>query len=159
MKNILAVLLFAAFAQAQLVYTAVYEVNLPGTAGATTIQQPASPTRNARLIAVKVYSSAAATVTLEHTGTAATTTASTSITKRPGVSTSPTLAYYTASNAGTGSAWDIAVIPGGSEKVWECTDENKSWCGLLPKLAGANWTVRFASMTGDVKVTWMWTEF
>jgi hypothetical protein len=157
-RHVLSVLFLAAVAQAQPVYTAIYEdATLSSAAGVTTIQQPAAPKKKARLIGVKVYSSAEVVVTLEHSGTAATTTASTSITRQPGVNELPTLLFYTASNAGAGQVWDKTTIPAGTEKTWGCLDE-EAWCGTMPKTVGMNWTVRSASMTGTLRVTWMWAE-
>jgi hypothetical protein len=149
----------AAFAQRP-VFSATYEATKSGAAGVSTLQQPATPTRNIRVFAAQVYCSVACTVTLEAAG-AATATASTAMGNVvPGSAERPTAAFYTDSDASAASVpVNKIVIPAGDTKTVKCKDvPGQDTSCFIPKKAGLNYTVRTSSITGDVKVTWFWWE-
>jgi hypothetical protein len=160
-KAVLALLALCSLGHAETFYTAVYEKTLSAAAGATSLQQPAAPTKGARLIAVQVYSSVAATFEIEAGGTA-TTTASTAIATVPlGQNIGATLKFFTDSNASDTSTNVNKLVNGaGATQTISFADGAKAGeiIGLIPRVANVNYTVRSSSITGDIKVTWFWAE-
>lgn len=152
MKRLLFLLLFAAGAFAQSnVFSVFREESLSGAATALTIQQPTSPTKNVTILGAYVYCSVACTLTLEHSGSAATTTEMTPDPNTPG-SDAATLKAYRSSNAGSGTTKNkFAIAAGGSQGI--------EFDGAsLRRVAGTNYTLRIASITGTVYLFWMWRE-
>lgn len=131
-------------------YTAFDERNLTAAAGAVTIQQPASPTRTARIRGASIYCSVACTATLEHNTTGATTTAFATSSASPGLAASTILARHT-SNVAVGTVVNKYSVSAGETKVIDSTM-------ILQPTAGLSFTLRVATMTGTIRITWQWVE-
>lgn len=151
MRAALALLAVAGIACAQQAnYTAYREASLSAAAEAVTIQQPASPTRTAYITGAWIYCSVACVVTLEHSGSAATTTSFTPTAATPGIGASTIMAFHT-SNVGSGTVVSKYDLGAGETKSLAMT-------AVLPMVANSNMTFRIASITGSVRITWMWNE-
>lgn len=152
MKRLALLLLLAASAFAQSnVYSIFREEALSSAATALTIQQPASPSKNATILAAMVYCSAATTVTLEHSGTAASSNEITPDANTPG-STAATIRAFSGSNVGVGTTKAKYSCAAGQTIPLEFSGT------ALIRTAAANYTLRIASMTGTVYLFWMWRE-
>lgn len=152
MKRLVLISLFAASAVAQTnVYSVFREESLSGAATALTIQQPASPSKNITLLGAYAYCSVACTLTLEHTGSAATATEVTPDPNTPG-SSAATLRAFRSSNVGSGTTKNKFNIAAGGYLPLEFNGTQ------LTKTAAANYTLRIASMTGTVYLFWLWRE-
>lgn len=155
------ILFFVALAcYGQSCFTAVYEKTLAGAAGAASIQQPASPSKSASLIKLQLYGSVATTFTLEGAGIASTTLSTAIARTRPGDLTLPTVQFYTDSNAAApATVINKYVLAAGETKAVSFEDPNiRAKPGLLHRSPAINYTVRSDSITGDIKVTFLWCE-
>lgn len=152
MKKLLLILIFAASAFAQSnVYSVFREESLSSAATALTIQQPSSPSKTATILGAMVYCSVATTVTLEHSGSAASATAVTPDPNTPGSSAATILAYR-GSNVGSGTTKAKYACAAGQTIPLDFTETS------ILRTSGANYTIRVASMTGTVYLFWMWRE-
>jgi hypothetical protein len=142
------------------VFTNTYEATKSAAAGVTTLQQPSSPTKNIRLAAVQIYCSVACTVSFEAAGAATATLSTATANTQPKSTTAATALVYHDSDAAAPSApISKIVMPAGDTKTLRFNIvPNVDSTGAIPKAAGANYTVRTSSITGDVKVTWFWWE-
>ena len=141
-------------------YVLTREVALSAAADAVTIQQPASDaarlvqfgglTATGEMRGAYISCSAECSVTLEHSGTAATATTATP-SPLPGAPAAKTTAFV-ASDVGVGTVIGRYTIPASSQHV----------VGIGVVLSGPgtgkNVTLRVASMTGTVKYTWVYSE-
>lgn len=153
MKNILLVLFLALPLFAAETYTYDYEVTLSGAAGKMTLQQPASPTKTARLRVASIYADTAAVVTLERSCTSAATTTVQTPQRYLDGTTVATLRIYTASNASTCTAMKKINVGAGQEVALDNIDDF-----IIQKNAGANFGFSIASMTGTVRIYLKYTE-
>lgn len=152
MKRLIILFSIAAGAVAQTnVYSVFREESPTGAATALTIQQPASPTKNATILGAYIYCSAACTATLEHTGTPATNTEVTPDPNTPG-SPAATIRAFRSSDVGSGTTKNKYAIVAGGYVLLEFNGTQ------LTRTAAANYTIRIAGMTGTVYLLWMWRE-
>lgn len=152
MKRLLLILLACcvpSFAASE-TYIYLREVTLSSSTDKLTIQQPATVIRGVEFVGGSIYCSVACTVTMDRTGTAATTTAATP-TKLNSISSASSVSIYTASNAGTGTTITKFVIAAGQTLP---IDLRETW------ISAANGNINFttSSITGDVKIFLMWRE-
>jgi hypothetical protein len=158
MKHIILLLIAAASLPAQGIYTKVYEKTLAGAAGATTIQQPTSPSKTAHLIGIQLYSSVDATFELEAT-TAATGSSTNGVPTTPSYTPVSTVVHYADSNAADNSTnINKYTVPGGTTTGAMFLDGHGNSTAKLSRTAGQNFTIRSNSITGNIRVTWMWME-
>jgi hypothetical protein len=147
-------------AQSGPTFTKVYSVSPSGAAAVSSLQQPSDPTKTVVLLGVSVYCSVACTADLEAAG-AATGSSTNGTRTAPGDLTVSTALHFAASNASAPSEpISTVVIAAGTDKQPDCTIgriDGKSNCYLTRK-AGLNFTIRTSSITGDVKITWLWRE-
>lgn len=134
------------------------DVSLSGAATAATIQQPATNGSQAFVDQIVIYCSVACNATLSASGTAATTTAGsiTPLLPSPLNAVIPQT-FWTASNAGTGTAQGgITHVPAGAT-VTLCLSPSCGAAGqvIIGQGAGtaSNYTVSIASITGTANVT------
>lgn len=157
---LLAVLATAAMAQEAIfgnpeftkIYAASREATLSGAAETVTIQQPATNSGQRFVMdGAAVYCSVDCTVTVERSGTAATTTAFTPVVLNPGVVAAKAQAMHT-SNVGAGTAIGTYRVAAGSEKVIGLRGIR-----LRPNTRD-NLTVKTNSITGTVRILVKWAE-
>ncbi len=150
MKSVLAVLCLAASLGAQTVnhyIESTGNVALSSAATAFTIQQPATGAKQVTGEWSSVYCSAACVVTQSINGTAATTTAGTSV-GVPGNTTAPaSINVFTASNVGAGTTIAVDNIPAGSTFTFDLSKVRMGTTGNT-----TNYTFSIASMTGTVNI-------
>lgn len=138
-------------------FTGVYTATLAAATGATTLQNAAAPTKGLLLQGLSIYCSAACTWTLD-AGMVATATLGTTANVDPANTTAATARVYTASNAAAGVTINTGVVGAGGTTTLTFLDPKGISNTTIPKSTSVGITLRFASMTGDVKVTWMWRE-
>lgn len=142
-------------------FTAVYEATLAGVTGATSLQQPSAPEASARLIGMQMYASVNTTFILEQ-GQKATSTASSAIATVPiGQTIRATLRFFIGSNSPPATVpINKYVLNAGETKTVMFTEGEAtgSAIGSIARSPDANYTVRTSAITGDVKVTWFWSE-
>jgi hypothetical protein len=154
MKRLLALaLLSCGFAAAQeAVYVAHYQAS--STTNVLTLQQTSTPTKTATLfgdgLGVAVYCSEACTVTFEHSGTAATSTALAITPNSPGLGASAINAFRS-SNVGSGTIGPSYQVAAGETKPF-------AYRATLPQSANANITIRVTSATTS-RITATWREY
>lgn len=125
---------------------------LSGTAEVVTLQQPAADGEIIRVENVEVWCSVACDITLERDGTAATGTALTPIVKVT-YGTAVTNAFHT-SDVGVGSVITTKTLP--LNTIIPITFPGGLY--LAPTGTASNFSVRTSAITGDVKITMIWTE-
>lgn len=146
----------AAFAQNEPLawFVSNAEVTLTAQSYLYTWQMPATGGKSCVIDKVWVYCSANCSVKLERDGTAATGTAATApvaLSKYIQTNFPPPLLAYGPSNAGAGTQLGApTIIPGGATVPLELPDRGVY---LNAADAGTNFSVRIATMTGDVKIT------
>lgn len=138
-------------------YTALYEATLSAAAGASTLQQQTSPYKTASLIGVQVYCSVACTWTFESTS-GASGSSTNGVPTSPGQTAVSSALHYSGSNASAGTVINKVVYSGADTKTLNFLDALNKSNSVIGRTAGQGFTVRFTSMTGDVKVTWLWRE-
>jgi len=127
---------------------------LSGTATAITIQQTASVNTNVKVVGVYVYCSVACTVTLERSGTAATTTLTAPVATSPGYAAT-TLTGYINSNVGAGTVVGQAggyPVAAGSYLALRFLGADGSSSVNLRRGAADNFTVKVAAISGTAKL-------
>ena len=142
-------------------FTALYDTTLAGAAGVSSIQQPPTPQKTARLIGFEVYSSVDTVLTLEQ-GNKATSTASSAIAPIPvGQTMPPTLLFFIASNSPAATTpinkWRLT---GGTSKTVMFTEGSGSGTPIanIGRVPNSGYTLRSSATTGDFTVTWFWSE-
>lgn len=128
---------------------------LSGTAETLTVQHAAATTRSARFISMYMYCSVACTVTVERSGTAATTTANTIVNVNPsnGAAATTTCTAYNASNVGTGTVINVYNIAAGGYLSLDGSTFQ------LPAGILDNVSMRTSSITGNVVLQAVWREY
>lgn len=124
--------------------------SLSGAAEIVTIQQLAAAGKLIKVESVDVYCSVACVVTLELDGTAATGTALTPTTITTGTAVAD--AFHT-SDVGVGTVVSKKHVTAG-----QTLPINMGYATLPTGSTANNFTVRTDSITGDVKITIVWTE-
>lgn len=127
---------------------------LSGTAEVLTVQHAASTNKTVQFLSGYIYCSAVCTVTLEHGGTVASSTANTIVNLNPNNShaaTTTSQAYYS-SNVGTGTVINIYNLPAGS---FASIDLNNF---ILPGGILDNLTLRTNAITASVQLQLTWLE-
>ena len=132
-------------------FAAFKETTLSAAAEVITIQQPASGGKVVRIEAVEIWSDVAFVATFERDGTAATGTAITPSTVTYGTVTAS--AFHT-SDVGVGTVITKKEIP--ANTITPIVFPGGLY--LSPTSTAVNFTVRTASLTGDVKITIIWKE-
>lgn len=135
------------------VYIATCSATLSSAATACSIQQPATGANNVRLLYAQVYCSAACTATQERNGTAATATAATVKRVNPDRADTITANVFSASDVGTGTAFVVKNLTAGTTVI------KLKGLYLIGNGTAKNYTVRIASMTGDVAIAFQWEEY
>ena len=161
MKRLLLLFLPLCLSAQTYYFTALYEATLAGTAGVTSIQQSASPDKSGRLIGVQMYSSVAATFTFEQGNKATATASSASASVPVGQTIRPTLLFFIGSNSPAATQpINKYVLAAGETKTVMFTEGSAggSFIGAISRAPYANYTVRSSVLTGDIKVTWFWSE-
>lgn len=135
------------------IYISTCTVTLSSAATACTIQQPATGANNVRLMYAQVYCSVACTATQERNGTAATATAGTVKRVNPDRTDTITANIFSASDVGVGTAFVVKPLVAGTTIV------KLDGIYLIGNGTAKNYTVRIASMTGDVAIAFEWEEY
>lgn len=153
MKRLLFALLVCAVGLAAQEYTATKETDLSGAAEVVTVQQPATGAKTVRFVGAYIYCSVACNVTLERTGTAATSTALTRVPVHEDMAAAVATAW-SSSNVGVGSVvGKYSIAAGGSTSIPMET------MALYGNGTGKNVTLRTSSITGNVKIIIQWKEY
>lgn len=146
--SIIPALLACSALRARGFYSYEKSTTLSGASEAVTIQMPANSSDTAAMQTATIYSSVAATFTLERNGSLATTTQATP-SEINGGSTGDGRAYYS-SNVGSGTTIKTYTLSAGQELPIDLLG-----VGLKP---GQNVTIRSASMTGSIRIYFQWRE-
>lgn len=130
------------------------QTTLAGTAEVLTVQHTAAAIRNVRFISGYMYCSVACTITLERSGTAATSTAHTIVNLNPNnlnkrATNSQT--YHT-SNVGVGTVINTYHIPAGGILTIDLVNFQ-----LNSRIAD-NLSLRSSAVSGDVALGLVWQE-
>lgn len=151
MKKIAILLMLAAsvFAQRRGTYAIEQKTALVAAAETITVQLPSSTGRTAGFESASVYCSVQCEITFERDGTAATATAIT-VQKVNSSDATATATAYRSSNVGTSTVIGRDIVTAGTTASYDL--KNK---GLL---AGQNFTIRTASITGTVIISVLWQE-
>lgn len=136
----------------QLTYTVSKTTTLSSSAEVVTVQQPATGAMVVKFISAYIDSTAACTITIERSGTAATTTSLTPVGLSSNQAAATTTAYYS-SDVGTGSVMTRASIPAGGSIVVDLTRFTMSGNGTSKNL-----TVRTGTCSGTVDIVITYTE-
>ena len=153
MKKLLLVLLVCALGVAAQEYTVTKETTLSSSAEVITVQQPATGAKIVRFVGAYIYSAGACGITLERTGTAATSTALTRVPLHESMAAATATAWYS-SNVGTGTTLGKYLVPAGGSLTLDLTG-----LALYGNGTGKNVTIRTASCTGDAKIVLQWKEY
>lgn len=147
-----AVFVAAASAQTQQKYAMFKETALSASAEVITMQQPASGAKNVQFDAISVWCSAECTFTIERDGTAGTVGSQLGFNINDG--TSPTVNAFASSDVGAGSKILIKhTVSANTSQSFDMKDVRFFGSGT-----SKNVSVRFASMTGTVRVYAKWGE-
>lgn len=139
-------------------FTGIYQATKSSAAGVTSLQQPSAPTKMVILEAIQLYCSVACIFTLDAGGAASGSTSSTTNTD-PSKRAAATALLYNDSNASAATtAINVYPVAAGQTLPVYFTDITDKSRTVLSRTAGQNITLRTNSITGDVKVTWMWRE-
>lgn len=152
MKNLILIYLLSlcAFAQRQGTYAIEQKTVLSGAAEVVTVQLPSTATaRSVGFHEASVYCSVQCEITFERDGTAATTTAIT-VQKVNSSDATATATAFRSSNVGTSTVIGRDIVAAGTTAAYDLRDK-----GLL---AGQNFTIRTASITGTVIISVKWQE-
>jgi hypothetical protein len=134
-------------------YTYSYSAALVGTPAIVTIQLPSGtgyPEKTIIFKGVSVYCSVECAFTVERDGTAATATGAT-VGSLNRSTPAPYALAFSASNVGAGTTLSAQTVPAGGTMPLDL-----AWKKLTN--TGENVTVRTASVTGTVKITFQWEE-
>lgn len=135
-------------------FTTTKTTSLSSAAEILTVQHTVKSTKSIAFLTGYAYCSADCTISLERSGTAATTTANTIVNLNPTnvfAQTTTAVAYNT-SNVGVGSVINIYNIPGGSFVSIDLS------LFQLPGGVADNLTLRSSSISGTVTVQLTWQE-
>lgn len=155
MKQLLTLLVFSAgLALAQPTFNAYYEATLAGSPAVVTVQQPAANAASTvRFKTASVYCSVACDVTVERSGTAATSTALTPVSVNASMTAAAKTKAFSASNAGVGTVLNKFTIGAGGTMAIDLMPLTLSGAGT-----DKNLTFRTSSVTGTVRITIQFEE-
>lgn len=135
------------------IYIGTCSVTVASAATACTIQQPPAGANNVRLMYAQVYCSVACTITQERNGTAATATSQTVKRVNPDRTDAITAAIFASSDVGVGTVFVTKTLTSGTTII------KLDGIYLLGSGNTKNYTIRTASMTGDVAIAFEWEEY